>query len=135
LNNTNQYVFLACGPLGTADVLVTGTGILGGTSGVGGNVEVRESGTLSPGTHSQPVAELHIGGNLAFTGGSWQVDLDATSAAADVVHVAGDVVLGGAIEPVFHNAVKTRPKGRASRSALTRRTKPSNSSVPNPARC
>jgi len=107
-----NYTFLACGPLGAEDVLVEGAGTLAGTSGVGGDLTVSAGGTFSPGTFEKPIAEFHVGGDLVFNGGSWQVDIDATSKASDVVHVAGSIELnGGVVEPVFHNSVKPRPKG------------------------
>ena len=111
VDNNADYAFLACGPLGAADVVVEG-GTLAGTSGVGGDLTLSENGALSPGTFAQPIGEFHVGGDLVFNNGSWQVDLDATGEACDVVHVAGDITFnGGAIEPVFHNSAKARPKG------------------------
>ena len=101
----------ACGSLNTADVTVGGSGILGGNGGVGGDVFVNVGGTLNPGTPAQPIGTFNIGGDLVFNGGSWHVDLDATSEACDVVHVAGSITLNGNIGPVFHNSAKPRPKG------------------------
>jgi hypothetical protein len=123
--------FFASGPLGWADVVVEDGGTLGGTGGHGGNVLVNAGGVFRPGTPAVRVSDFHIGGNtgfvdptgyanapglvgnLEFGAGTspraplWQVDIDATSDTASVVHVTGDITLGdGAIEPVFHNTAK-----------------------------
>ena len=125
-----DITFFASGPLGWADVAVGGgapgkLGVLGGTGGHAGNVFVKTGGALRAGTPAKRFSEFHIGGNNGFDGspgevgnldfsggGLWQVDLDATSETCSVVHVSGDITLAnGAVEPIFHNAVKPRPKG------------------------
>jgi len=109
---TNTVTFLACGPLGRAELVVDNGGTLGGTGGHGGNVEIKTGGAFSPGTPAKPVSEFQIDGGLKFNPDSvWQVDIDATSRACDRVHVTGSITLDGAIMPVFHNSAKPRPKG------------------------
>ena len=125
-----DVTFFACGPLGTADVFVENGATLGGAGGHTGNVFVEAGGTFAPGTALQPVGEFIIGGNpnsgsnLVFqTGGPtsplavWQVDLLATNNGGtdfqpvSIVHVAGDITLGGIVRPVFTPETPKRPKG------------------------
>ena len=101
---TNNLAFLACGSLGTAEIFVSGSGVLGGTGGTGGSVTIENGGTLAPGKI------FHIGGGLEFQpGASWQVNPLATGE-CEIVHVADGITLDGTCVPVFGSGPK-RPKG------------------------
>lgn len=72
-------------------------GTMAGTGGVAGNLALA-SGTLSPGSATQPVASLQAG-SLTVTGGSYAVDFGGTpnGFVADVVRVSGTATLAGAV--------------------------------------
>jgi autotransporter-associated beta strand protein len=76
---------------GPGDVLVNG-GTLGGTGKIAGSVSVT-SGSLSPGAS---INVLGIGGNLSFTGGSFDYEINrdvAPAVGADLNNVSGNLSL------------------------------------------
>jgi len=108
-----NLTFLACGALGEAGVTVSGSGALGGTGGVAGNVAVEAGGTFRPGTPARPHAQFHVGQNLVFAEGAvWEVCISNGLGEndANLARVAGGITLAGECAPEFIAGVK-RPKG------------------------
>lgn len=91
---TNLISLLACGPLGTSSVSVVGSGILGGTGGVGGNVVIQNGGTLSPSVLTNQTSTFSIGGSLTMNSGS-TMTVNLVGSTCDVVSVSGAVNLNG----------------------------------------
>jgi len=107
--NISQGRLFINGSTGTSPVSVANGAALGGTGTLGGSVTLASGAGIAPGA-SDSVGTLNVNNNVAVTSGIWNIDLNASTPAIDLLNIAGNLSLTGT-QTLNLNVLSGTPSG------------------------